>query len=97
MDILIKKPIITERSLKDASLGIFTFEVNKSIDKRQIKMALENLFHIHVKKIATTIIKGKTKLAGKKRKKIRESDRKIARVKLKSGEKIDLFEINQGK
>jgi large subunit ribosomal protein L23 len=95
--IIIKRPIITEKSLKDASLGIYTFEVLNSINKRRAKKEIENMFGVHVTGIRSSITKGKTKNAGRKRTKIKKPDIKKIMVKLKTGEKIDLFEVGQTK
>jgi large subunit ribosomal protein L23 len=94
---IVIKPVITEKSLKDASNGTYTFEVDLKADKNQIKSAVEKIFTVHVKDITIVIIKGKNKIAGRKRRKVKQSDIKKARVKLATGEQIDLFEIGEGK
>lgn len=94
---IIKKPIITEKSLQDANRGIFTFEVDKEAHKVQIKKTIENLFKVHVIKITSATIKGKKRLVGKKRLPVKGADRKKVWVKLKAGEKIDLFELGEKK
>jgi large subunit ribosomal protein L23 len=95
--IIIKRPLITEKSLKDASVGVFTFEVLKSCDKKQAKKEIEKMFNVHVVRIATSIKKGKVHTVGKKRNVVRKPDIKKVFVKLKTGEKIDLFEVGQAK
>ena len=90
---LLIKPIITERSLKDASSGIFTFMVTKFTDKRSIKKTVEDQFNVHVKKISTIKVVGKKRHIGKKRTPVAKPDWKKAKVKLAPGEKIDLFEV----
>jgi ribosomal protein L23 len=89
------KPIITEKSLKHATGGIFTFEVGMQETKKTIKKEAEMLFHVHVKDVSTIIRKGKIKTAGRKRVKIQRPNRKFARLILAKGEKIDLFEIGK--
>lgn len=93
--LIIKKPIITEKSLVDARRGIFAFEVEKSATKFQIKKMIEKTFKVHVKRISTVIIKGKKRMVGRKRIEIDRPDKKKTRVKLASGEKIDLFEVGK--
>jgi large subunit ribosomal protein L23 len=93
--IIIKKPIITESSLRDASRGFYTFEVEREANKFQIKRAIEEMFKVHVTKMATIITKGKRRLVGKKRQEIHEGDRKKAKVRLAKDEKIKLFEVAQ--
>lgn len=94
---IIQKPIITEKSLKDAGMGIFTFEVDKNANKNQIREKIENLYKVHVKKVTTANFKGKKRLVGKKRTPVYEADRKKAWIKLAPSEKIDLFEIGEKK
>lgn len=94
---VIKKPIITEKSLQDANRGIFTFEVDKEAHKLQLKKTIEYLFKVHVKKITSATIKGKKRLVGKKRLPVFSPDRKKVWVKLATGEKIDLFELGEKK
>ena len=87
------KPLITEKSLKDASRGIFTFAVDKTANKIEIAKEIESRFKVHVVAITTQIIKGKNKQVGKKRNLVKQPDMKKARVRLKSGEKIEIFEV----
>jgi len=91
--IIIKSPIITEKSLNDAKNGIYTFAVDKKSNKIEIRKEIESQFKIHVKGITTEIIKGKKKLSGRRRQASQLPDVKKARVKLAKGEKIDLFEV----
>lgn len=88
-------PIISERSLEDAGRGIFTFKVPKEAKKDQIRTMIEEVFRVHVERITTAKIKGKKRVAGKKRMKTEEQDTKKARVRLSKGEKIDLFEVTK--
>lgn len=96
-DIIIRKPIITEKTLADAVKNIYTFEVDLKADKRGIKQKVEELFNVHVQKVNTSILKGKNRRVGKKRIEVKKTDRKKARVQIRSGEKIELFEVGQGK
>ena len=96
MRTIILKPVISEHSLSDASNGVFTFLVDKSSDKNQIKNAIEEMYKVHVRRISTSIVRGKKRIVGKKRKVIYESDTKKTRVKLADKEKIDLFEVKGG-
>lgn len=86
------KPIITEKSLQDASKGVYTFMVAKFADKRLIKHLLEDQFSIHIQTITTMNVKGKKRQIGKKRTKVSKPDWKKAKVQVKAGEKIGLFE-----
>lgn len=97
IDMIIKKPLITEKSLKDAADGFFTFEVDRKANKPQIRQAVEKMFKVHVTAISTTNVKGKMRLVGKKRIAVTSPSRKKAVVKLQKGEKIELFEVGQTK
>lgn len=95
LDRIIRKPIITEKSLRDASLGIFTFEIDVKATKQQIKKAIEKMYKVHVKEVTTSIIKGRKQFAGKRRIAFTTPDRKKTRVKLKEKESIELFEVGK--
>lgn len=89
---IIIKPIITEQSLKDASLGQYTFAVTKLRNKTEIKNAIEKLFEVNVVKITTNITKGSTVKNTKIGKRTSVYANKKARVTLAKGQKIDIFE-----
>lgn len=93
MTYIVHKPIITEKSLKEAQNGIYTFAVEKVASKPEIQKAIEDLFKVHVVKITTVLSKGKKRLVGKRRTPVKESGIKKARVTVKKDEKIDLFEV----
>lgn len=94
---VIKRPIITERSLVDAKNGVYTFEVDRQANKNQIQVTVENLFKVHVKKITVANFKGKKRLVGKKRTPVYDTGTKKAWLKLAAEEKIDLFEVGERK
>lgn len=90
---IIRRPIITEKSINQAGLGEYTFAVDKQATKGQIKQAVEQFFGVDVKQIRTLKLKGKTKRVLKTRKKIKLSNWKKAVVRIKEGQKIDCFEV----
>lgn len=96
-DLIIKRPIITERTMLLAQLGKFSFEVDKKANKNQIKEVVEKIFKVNVVSIATSAIRGKSKRFGAKRVTVKLSDSKKAMVELKKGQRIDLFEIEDEK
>lgn len=89
----IVKPVITERSIKEAEKNKFTFLVLKTADKRVIKKEVEDRFKVNVKGISTNIIKGRKKRSGTKRIEIEEQVFKKAVIKLETGQKIDFFDV----
>ena len=90
---ILKKPIITEQSLTDAAKGEYTFDVDLASTKGQIKEAVETYFGVNVVRVRTARLSGKTKRVGKLRREIKKNDRKKAIIKIKSGQKIDIFEV----
>jgi len=93
---VLKKPIITEKSILATALDNYTFKVDLSANKPQIKQAIEKLFKVKVVKVRTIKVKGKTKRAGARRNNIiKTSSWKKAIVTLKEGDKIDIFELTE--
>lgn len=94
MDIgsVIVRPIVTEKAMKEASLGRYTFRVLLEADKPTIRKAVEESFKVNVKAVETTIVKGKKRRVGRRRTHTTLSPWKKAIVRLSEGQKIDLFE-----
>ncbi len=90
---IIKKPHITEKSMADVKQGKFTFIVAKDANKDEIRRTIENQFKVNVIKIVTTVQKGKTKRVGVRRAEKSLTAVKKAIVTLKSGQKIDMFDL----
>ena len=90
---VIISPLITEKSMKDAGLGKFSFRVVKSANKNEIKKEVEKRFSVNVTHISTNILKGKKIRVGAKRAEKGISDTKKAIVSVKKGQKIGLFEL----
>ena len=91
------RPVITEKSMKDAEGGRFTFIVAVSSSKDEVKKIIEEQYKVNVIDIATVIVKGKVKRVGKRRTEKRISSHKKAVVSVKSGQKIDEFELGEKK
>ena len=85
------EPIITEKSLRLAGEGKYTFCVDRRLNKFQIKRLVEEVFNVHVTKVWTINQPGEMKRTFKGRKKVIQPTKK-AIVSLKEKEKIDLFE-----
>lgn len=88
---VIIRPIITEKSLKAAAKGFYTFEVDKKANKEEIKKAIAEQFKVKPLGVRTMVVKGKTKKAGRKRNKVKTSSWKKAIVLLPQEAKIDIF------
>jgi len=93
MDIrdIIKKPLITEKSsLMKEKENKYTFVVDKTANKYQIKQAVETLFNVKVQNVHTCIFLGKEKKMGAHAG--YKSDWKKAIVKLQKGQEISLVD-----
>ncbi len=84
-------PIITEKAIRESSLGRFTFKVNLAAKKPEIKKVVEEEFKVKVVAITTSILKGRKKSGGKKRASVKQGPSKKAIVKLLTGQKIEIF------
>ena len=86
-DIIIA-PVVTEKTMAERALGVYTFKVAKDANKFQIKDAITKAFGVKVDKVNTLNTKSKAKRVG--RYEGRTKTYKKAIVTLKAGEKIDL-------
>lgn len=86
-------PIITEKSMKDAATGRFTFKVAVAANKPFIKQAIEKKFKVKVLKTFTNLVKGRTARRGIKREEFVKSPWKKATVQLAKDQKIALFDV----
>lgn len=89
---VIVNPIITEKAMKASEKGRYTFLVDKSASKTNIKFAVSGLFKVNVVSVRTSILKGRKKRAGARRIDTIQPFLKKAVVRLKKGEKIGMFE-----
>ena len=85
---LIRKPVISEKSIKKTETGEYTFVVSRNANKTEVKKAIESQFKVKVKSVRTMNMPAKKRTRGKTIGRI--SAYKKAIVKLKSG-KIDVF------
>ena len=63
-DVIIK-PVISERSMDLAQQKKYTFKVAKDANKTQVKLAVEEIFGVEVKKVNIMNIDGKVKKMGR--------------------------------
>jgi len=96
-DLILKRPIITEKTLILAQDSRFTFEVDLKASKHQIAELVAKQFKVDVVKVSTITTNGKEKRFGSKRKPTKLSDTKKAIVTLKKGQKIDYFDVVEDK
>lgn len=88
---IIRKPVISEKSMAGAAEKVYTFEVAQDASKTEIKNAVEEIFKVEVDTVNTINYYGKEKRVGVHIG--RRSKRKKAIVKLSSASKpIEFFE-----
>lgn len=93
IDEILKKPILTEKSVRLAQTGAFTFMVHTQATKLDVTRAIKDQFKVDVVAVTTMMMKGKTRRVGRTRKLTKISPWKKAIVQLKKDQKIDLFDI----
>lgn len=86
-DIIIA-PVVTEKSASNAQNNVYTFKVQKSATKTEIKWAVQKAFNVTVEQVNTLNTKAKDKRVGKYTGKTKTYKKAI--VTLKDGESIEL-------
>lgn len=95
MSTIIKRPIITEKTLSLANQdNVYTFEVDYSSTKTQVKAEVEALFDVKVEKVNIAILPSKRRRVGVKRLPSLKTVQKKALVKVEAGKTIDLFDTS---
>lgn len=92
---ILLKPVITEKSMSDATSGWYTFVVGNGASKKEIKEAVEAQFKVNVLGVRTLVMKGKSKRVGRRRLPVKVSPWKKAKVLLGPEQKINLFEVGK--
>lgn len=88
---IIRRPLITEKSMGASAFGKYVFEVDIKANKIEIASAIHEMFSVDVKKVNTLHVKGKTKRVNS-RVPGKTPDWKKAYVTLKEGQRIEIFE-----
>ena len=94
-NIVIVKPVISEKSFTLASTGVYVFHVTPSANKTTVATQIHEVYKVDVTDVRIINTKGKVKKAGRKIGK--RSDVKKAYVKVKAGQKIAIFESEEEK
>lgn len=93
---VLRRPVISEKSLKDTASGVYTFVVAKKATKPEIAKAIAEQFKVKVLSVKTLNLPAKPKRAGRRRQLITyQPGFKKAYVRIPADQKIELFE--QGK
>jgi len=87
---IIVRPLITEKATILAGENKYAFEVDTRSNKQQIRHAVQTAFDVHVLKVNTMNVRGKSRRSG--RRITRTRDWKKAIVTLIEGDKISFFE-----
>ncbi|TSC64729.1 MAG: large subunit ribosomal protein L23 [Microgenomates group bacterium Gr01-1014_93] len=90
--IILKKPIISEKSMKLTENSLFTFLVGKTVNKLQIAKAVRESFNVDVLSVKTINVKRERKMQRRVRGYYFKPGYKKAIVELKKGQKIAIFE-----
>ncbi len=86
---IIKKPIITEKSMKLVEKGKYTFEVSKKATKIDVKKAIEEIFKVHVTDVNMINTLPKSKRVGRYTGFLPAQQKAV--VTLAEGDKIDIY------
>jgi large subunit ribosomal protein L23 len=93
-DVVIKKPVVTEKSLLLANTrNTYTFLVERTASKTQIKHSVEQLYGVKVEDVNTVMGHNSMKATGRRRLKVVRARVKKAMVRLAAGQTIALFDL----
>lgn len=92
---ILKRPLISEKSMELVKLNIYTFEVFGNATKEQIRNVVSEKFKVKVLSVSTINRKGKTKLQRSRKGYFTTAPSKRALVVLAKGDRIALFEQNK--
>lgn len=95
--IVIRRPLMSEKSLQLAKSGLYTFLVEKTARKGEIKSTVKKYLGVDVVSIKIANFKKVSKLQRNRRGMTDVPGYKKALVKVKKGQKIDLFEAETKK
>ena len=90
---ILKRPIVTEKSnFQSDMLGQYTFEVDRRVNKHQVKQAVETVFNVTVERVRIINVPAKRARRYGRRQVVRKSGWKKALVTLRPGDRIEFFE-----
>ncbi|OGG31478.1 50S ribosomal protein L23 [Candidatus Gottesmanbacteria bacterium RIFCSPLOWO2_01_FULL_46_9] len=93
MNTIVRRPLITEKTLTLASRGWYTFVVSDDASKPSIAWAVSRFYKVTVTQVRVISMHGKVRRVGKLSKHTKKADWKKAMVQLAKGQKIDVFEV----
>ena len=89
--IVIKKPVVTEKSMANQQKSVYTFIVAPDATKPEVKQSVEKAFNVKVDEVRTVKVKGKYKRMKNQLLQGRRKDWKKAYVTLKEGFRLDII------
>ena len=88
-DLVLVRPIITQKSMTGTNTGRYTFAVAKAATKQEIAQAVAESFKVDVVAVNTITVRGKSRRIGRRVGK--QSDWKKAVVTLAEGQRIERY------
>ncbi len=89
--IVIKKPVVTEKSMANQQKSVYTFIVAPDATKPEVKQSVEKAFNVKVEEVRTVKVKGKLKRMKNQLLEGKRKDWKKAYVTLKEGFRLDII------
>ena len=87
---VIRRPLVTEKTMAGMREGRFTFEVDLHANKVEIRKAVEEIWPVNVVAVNAAVVRGKVRRQGANAGK--RPDWKKAIVTLREGQTISAFE-----
>lgn len=92
---LLTAPVITEKSMELANKNnVYTFYVDRTANKNQIKVAVEAIYGIKVLAVNTVMNPAQNVRTGRKRLATKIAKQKKALITVKKGQTIDIFDLS---
>ncbi len=88
---VIRRPIVTEKSMRGTAINKYTFEVDAASPKPVIRDAVQRLFQVGVTKVNVIKIPGRARRRGQRY--YQAAGYRKAIVTLRDGDKIDLEKL----
>lgn len=92
---VIKKPIITEKSMRNVTQNQYTFEVDKNATKKDIASAVEEQFGVEVYRVTVMNQRGKSRRNRRTGQKTVTSMKRRAIATINPKDKIEVFEVGE--
>lgn len=87
---IIKNPLVTEKNNTMAEKQTYVFKVDRKADKNQIRASVEKYFGVKVISVRTAVCRGRSRRTSRGLGRVPYWKKAI--VRLKEGEKINVFE-----